>query len=486
MLCRSLKSLRLSASLSFRRSITSISSCQDELTALGVPVIAPDDSEYNSATHIYNPAFANEHPAFVARPTTVQQVQQCLQTATKNTVRVAVKSGGHSFAGYSSIDSSGFVLSLDAMKSMDWIGDRLRVAAGCSWSDVYAKVETKNHIIVGGCCPSVGVGGYVLGGGYGLLSRLYGLGSDNAVAMTMVTENGEKVVEASRTENPDLFWGLCGGGGGNFGVLVDVTFDLHPPKSAFYWTSMEFSNTDESRKALTFIGKYLRDIPRDVNVDMLIQSAGGEKQLLVDVVTSEATNDDVLVSSLLSLSSSKRRLFHSYDSYTKLVSDYSERHGYVHYENEPVYMKGVFVNDIPPSVSSYLVDDVVFPERPLCIIEFVHVGGQIAAKAPNYSAYVHRSAQYNCYSYGRFDNDAEKAVVFSFANAVHDSLRRYGVAKGAYVNYMDKYLHDWAPEYYGTNYERLCDLKQKWNPIDNNGPLHFLQEIGSLYNPPDD
>ncbi len=103
--------------------------------------------------------------------------------------------------------------------------------------DVYSSLEDTGYVAVGGCVPAVGIGGYILGGGYSMLSRAYGgLACDKAMSFTMVTADGDKVVTASAKENEDLFWALKGGGGGNFGIIVDVTLEVCPQPNQFICT----------------------------------------------------------------------------------------------------------------------------------------------------------------------------------------------------------------------------------------------------------
>ncbi len=105
---------------------------------------------------MYNPAFAQEHPAFVALPNSVEEVQKCLKSANFYKVPLAVRSGRHCFAGYSTIDSRGFVLSLNKLKAIKWSNNSVKVQGGASWGDVYNQMDN-NVLVVGGCCPSVGI-----------------------------------------------------------------------------------------------------------------------------------------------------------------------------------------------------------------------------------------------------------------------------------------------------------------------------------------
>lgn len=459
-------------------SCSNVDKCLQELSAMSV---VPDTPQYKVRTKIYNPAFAREHPAFVALPESIEDCQKCLSVATYYKVPVAVRSGGHCFGGYSTIDACGFVISLIKMKEIEWSDSTVKVQAGSSWGNVYDQMDDSKYLVVGGCCPSVGIGGYVLGGGYGLLSRRFGLASDNTLNMTMVSADGERVVSANQDENSDLFWSLCGGGGGNFGILIDATFKLHPAPPSFTWSSFNYHSTGDSEKALKLIAQNIDKMPDGLNVDMLIHKLSGYKQLVVDAVYSDSEIEkSSVIQGLKEIVDSHSEV---YTHYKKLSKDYAERHGYVHFEGEPVYMKGSFLNDIPPQ----LVDELIqleLPDDPLGIIEFVHVGGKIMNKSPSFSAYPHRYAQYNCYTYGQFHkSESEWDIVYGFASQVHNLLTTGGYAKGSYVNYMDPLLYKWQEEYYGTNYAKLCELKKIWNAVDNGGPMHFLQEIGSSYEP---
>ena len=191
-----------------------------------ISVSPAQGSAYDNAIKIYNLTYSYEHPAFVALPQSIEDVRRCLTVANSTRTPVAVKSGGHCFAGYSTIDSKGFVISLQKMRkvTLDLQRETVTVQSGANWGDVYSSVDNSGYVVVGGCVPAVGIGGYILGGGYSMLSRASGgLACDSAVSYTMVTADGKDVVTANEMVNQDLFWALRGGGGGNFGVLVDVT-----------------------------------------------------------------------------------------------------------------------------------------------------------------------------------------------------------------------------------------------------------------------
>lgn len=471
--------------LSIARNYTRATKIEEARKELADISISPEQAgQYEAAVKIYNPAYSYEHPAFVAFPGNVTDVERCLQVASSRGVPVAIKSGGHCFAGYSSTDSRGFVISMKNLNQVrvDEEKCQVTVQSGACWGDVYSAVDgTAGCVVVGGCVPAVGVGGYILGGGYSLLSRNNGgLACDSAVSYTMVTADGSKTVTASRNENQDLFWALRGGGGGNFGVLVDVTLRLHPRPRQFKWSRLTYDSVESTRKGMEAVSKNLAAFPKELNLDMALHGFFGKKVLTLDAVYSSDHQQQVEGAlSLLHPTSSTEPI--SYTSFLKFSTDYSRKHGFVHFEQEPMYAKGCMIHSIPTSLAKFFSEVVIPPE---CLIEFVHMGGDIQNLSSTDTAFPARSSQYSFYTYGRFGlNDLKhRQEVMQFATVTYEEVKRSGCSLGSYINYMDRFLDDWASEYYGVNYKRLCAIKEKWNPIGQ-GSLHFQQEIGSDWNP---
>lgn len=187
------------------------------------------------AAHVFNTRFDSVVPLAVARPVDARDVRDAIRFTTSHGVQARARSGGHSYAGYSTL-SGGVVLDL---RRLNWVkvDQRHRMAtigAGCQLIDVSARLARKGVTIPAGSCPSVGIAGVTLGGGFGLASRAFGLTIDNLLAMRIATADGQLRTVDDRTD-PDLFWSLRGGGGGNFGIVTDFVFRTHPlPKSATY------------------------------------------------------------------------------------------------------------------------------------------------------------------------------------------------------------------------------------------------------------
>ena len=441
---------------------------QEALAELKDISITPDQEKYKTFAEIYNPTY-DQTPGFIAVPADTHDIKRCLQVAHKLGVQVTVKSGGHCFAGYSAIGTDGFVISMYNFKSVTRKNDIATVGAGAEWRNVYEELENSEYVAVGGCCTMVGVGGYVLGGGYGLLSRSHGgLACDKLISVSMVTADGQKIVVASVKENEELFWALKGGGGGNFGVIFSVEIQLSKKPKYFVWERLEYRGTENIKRAMSLVGKYLNSLPKELNLDMLLHY----NRLTLEAVYSDV-NETVVIDALNKLECTSRHKVLQSDSYMEFVEEYSKRHGYVKREANPIYIKGILIDSLPVDLIDYFANLSI----PLyCLLVFVHVGGDIKEVSPISTAFPHRSAEYCFYTYGRYPDATD------FALSVFNKVKESGSAVGCYVNYMDRMLENWTEEYYGCNYNRLCDVKEKWNPLKEGG-LHFQQEIGSKWEP---
>ena len=441
---------------------------QEALAELKDISITPDQEKYKTFAEIYNPSY-DQTPGFIAVPANTHDIKRCLQVAHKFGVPVAVKSGGHCFAGYSAIDSDGFVISMYNFKSVTRKNDIATVGAGAEWRNVYEELENSEYVAVGGCCTMVCVGGYVLGGGYGLLSRSHGgLACDKLISVSMVTADGQKIVVASAKENEELFWALKGGGGGNFGLVFSAEIRLSKKPKYFVWERLEYRGTENIKRAMSLVGKVLISLPKELNLDMLLHY----NRLTLEAVYSDV-NETAVIDALNKFECTSRHKVLQSDSYAEFVEEYSKRHGYVKREANPIYIKGVLIDSLPVDLIDYFASLSI----PLyCLLVFVHVGGDIKQVSPTSTAFPHRSAEYSFYTYGRYPDDTD------FALTVFNKVKESGSAVGCYVNYMDRMLENWTEEYYGCNYNRLCDVKDKWNPLKQGG-LHFQQEIGSKWEP---
>src|SRR5579859_3502278 len=189
-------------------------------------LIRPGEHYYPTARLLFDPRFDGIRPAGIAYCANPHDVATCLAFARGHVVPIAARSGGHSYAGWSS--TSGLIIDVTAMRSIRYdSGSGLaQVGAGTFLIDLYSTLAAQGVTVPGGSCPNVGIAGLTLGGGVGVVSRAYGLTCDNLDSVQIVTADGAvRTCDSSR--NSDLYWASRGGGGGNFGVATSFTFRTH-------------------------------------------------------------------------------------------------------------------------------------------------------------------------------------------------------------------------------------------------------------------
>jgi FAD/FMN-containing dehydrogenase len=229
-----------------------------------------DGARYDEARAVFNAMF-DRRPAVIARATCNGDVVAALLFARSARIPLAVRGGGHSVAGYSSIDG-GLLLDLGPMNQIE-IDPRARVARvgpGVVWGELDAATQQHGLATTGGRMTTTGVAGFVLGSGSGWLERKHGLACDNLVSARVVTADG-RIVTASEAEHPDLFWGLRGGGG-NFGIVTEFELRLHPVGPTVYG-GMLIHPRDRAGGVLRFFRDFMADAPREVGGGALLMTA---------------------------------------------------------------------------------------------------------------------------------------------------------------------------------------------------------------------
>lgn len=229
------------------------------------PVILPDDAAYDEARKVWN-GMIDRYPALIVRPLDVSDVIAAVNFAREHDLLLSVRGGGHNVAGHATNDG-GIVIDLAEMKQIevDPAGRTVRVGGGATWGDVDAATQPHGLATPGGVYSRTGIAGLTLGGGYGWLRSTYGLSCDNLIAAEVVTADG-RLVHASATENPDLLWGLRGGGG-NFGVVTTFEFRLHPvgPDVMFVFVFHDGRGEDDMKRALRLYRDFSETAPDEAN-----------------------------------------------------------------------------------------------------------------------------------------------------------------------------------------------------------------------------
>ncbi|MFF7244604.1 FAD-binding oxidoreductase [Embleya sp. NPDC008237] len=430
-------------------------------------LLLPQDQGYGVARLGYNELYDDQLPAAVARCTSAADVQSCLDAARGHGVPITARSGGHSYLGYS-VPDGGLVMDLRPMAQVRVQPDgTVQVGAGARLIEVYAALAQAGRLMPAGSCPTVGVGGLALGGGIGVLTRKYGLTCDRLVSAEVVTADA-RVLTASECSEPDLYWALRGGGGGNFGVVTRFTFSTEPAPALTV-----FSLRFPAAATASVIGawqQWIADAPPELWSNCVV-SGGTPPTCRVGgchVGTADGLNPllDRLIAAASTQPTSRSVQAKSYlDAMKYMAGCANDTIAQCH----PTFEGGRLPR------SSFVAVSRVLP-APLDAQRMVQLmagrtgmdllldsmGGAVARLAPDATAFPHRSALATAQIYAS-TTPAGQAEATAAVDAVRDGLEALG-ATGAYVNYIDANLPDWGTAYYGGNLTRLKAVSQQYDP----------------------
>lgn len=443
------------------RSRPNLTTLRDLARQLDGRLMLPKQAGYSPARLDYNPRYDGHRPAGIARCESVADVQRCLEMASITGIPVAARSGGHSYAGYST-PSNGLVIDLSEFAAVRANTDgTVRIGAGARLAAVYAALGRINRCLPGGSCPTVGISGLTLGGGVGFLTRAHGLTCDRLVAVEIVTPDG--VTRHVRADHePDLFWALRGGGGGNFGVVTLFTFRTAPasPAVSFFlqfafaaaaevlgaWQTWISSRPDEltagcainSPDRCVVSGLFLgRESVLAGHLNDLVRQAGAQPTVLQTIPTTVAdamygfagctglsaaqcspdwTSNGTGLLGRATFTATSRILYRPTDPAAFVEA--------LHGANV-----SVLLDPIDGTAGRVPVDATVFPHR-------------------------HALATIQVYAAGRHRH---------LVSALRDGLGRL-VGPWGYVNYIDPTQPRWAHAYYAANLPRLRAVARKYDP----------------------
>jgi hypothetical protein len=456
---------------------------------LQVFAVLPSNPAFVNLTRIQQPLLSPaDAPAFIVLPTSEEQLRAALACASSQGLRVSVKSGGHSFAGYSRVAAPGFMISLQSMTSvsLDQVRRTARVTGAARWGDVYEAFSHSGnrYQVVGGLCPSVGVIGYTSGGGVGPLARDYGLAADNVLSYRLTLANGSATLVVDETNHPDLYWALRGSGGGQFGVVSEMTFRMHEGVDWYTWGQLTYSN--RTLDALALMAKHAAQLPRWLNVDAAL-SGGDSITLWIFAAQSRSETLRALAPFLdggSEAGGSNNGVTVSLDvknCFWEAIQAFADAKGYSSFSANPFLLRSYLLPNVSAQVATVIAQQAAetLPSD-ACGQSLIQFGGRISEISPSSTAFPWRQTAYMLYmscGYNAAQPNARaamQAVVDKWTAAVEPH------AQGSYVNFVDSLatLPNWPQQYWGANLPRLLHVKQQYNP-PGVGPLRFPQEIGA-------
>ncbi len=431
----------------------------DELRAsLRGEVLTAGQDGYDSARRVWNGAF-DRKPALIARCTGAADVILAVNFARAHDLLVAVRGGGHSLSGQSVCDG-GIMIDLSPMQSVhvDPVAKVARVEPGVLLGKLDHEAQAFGLATPAGTVSHTGAAGLTLGGGFGRIARRYGLACDNLIGADVVTAGG-KFVRTSAKENPDLLWGLRGGGG-NFGIVTSFEYRLYPVTSLMYGGQIVFP-FEQARDVLGFFSGYALAAPDELYIDcVVVTPPDGHKAVVFDVCYSGPIDKAEQV--LKPLREFRKPVVDGLRPvpYVKLQASQDANYAI----GRSYYFKAGFIHRVEPALIEELVGR--YQNAPATnIIVFAQAGGAISRVKPDATAFWHREAQYSMMVVGAWDNRADADPSMQWVRATWPSVEP--MTDGFYVNEL---AND-DPERrvranYGANYDKLVRLKNQYDPTN--------------------
>jgi FAD/FMN-containing dehydrogenase len=427
--------------------------------------ITPGDLEYEDARRVYN-AMIDRRPHVVVRPLGADDVVASVEFARANDLPVAIRGGGHSVPGFGTADDA-VVLDLSEMQEVDVDPfGRIARAEGGATLGVFNDATHKHGLATtGGIISTTGIGGLTLGGGIGYLARGFGLACDNLVAAEVVTADARRVT-ASESENEDLFWALRGGGG-NFGVVTAFEYRLHPVEQVYGGPILY--ELDDAATVLRFYRDYIRDAPRELGGFPAWQIAPP-----LPFIPEDRHGDPFLIfvacwAGPVDQGAAALAPFH------EVAPVVAEMVGPMPYPA----INSAFDALVPAGLQHYwkanfvkeLTDEAIAahlehgPKVP-AVNSTVHIypiNGAVQDVAPHATAFAYRDANFATVIAGMWPDPADNAANTAWVRGFYEATAPLS-EEGGYINFMADDDQDRIRVNYKGNYDRLVEIKRKYDP----------------------
>ena len=441
----------------------------DLRTRMAGPVFGPGDEGYDAARRLWNSAI-DGRPAVIARCHSSADVAAAVTYAVANRLEVAVRGGGHSVSGMSTVDG-GLVVDLSEMDGVvvDPVAQRARVGGGALLGALDAAAQEYGLATPAGAVSHTGVGGLTLGGGMGWLTRKFGLSIDNLESVEIVTADGQ-VRRASADEHPDLFWAVRGGGG-NFGVVTEFEFRLHPVDPTVQ-VGLLFWRLDQGREVLELARGVIASLDPELNVILGALNAPPEPfvpeqyqmqpgwAMVVVGFGADGAHADLLERLRRTLPPLWE--FVSPMPYVALQQLFDESNGWGQYN----YERSTYLADLSDEVIEAFVERVPAKTSPLSHVLFYRLDGAYCAPGEDDNAFGgERTPRYAAFLLAVAATpemlDADRAWV----RTLSDALAPHAVLRGTYVNGLAEADADRVRAAYGdAKYQRLAQVKNTYDP----------------------
>jgi FAD/FMN-containing dehydrogenase len=456
---------------------TLTSKAKEEIKALiKGSVLVPDDPGYEEARQVWN-AMIDRRPAVIVRCAGADDVPPAIAFARRSKLEISIRGAGHNIAGNALCDD-GLTVDFSNMKTVgvDAVKRRAYAEPGATLADLDEATQIHGLATPVGINSTTGIAGLTLGGGFGWLTRKYGMTIDNLVSVDLITAEGKKI-RASETDNADLFWAIRGGGG-NFGVVTQFEFRLFPVGPEIFAGLIVFPFS-QARQILNKYREFVSSAPEDLNVWVVLRKApplpflpekihGKEVVVLPVFYTGAAEEAEKLIAPLR--------------AFGNVHGEHLGVQPYVAWQKtfDPLltpgarnYWKSHNFTDLADGALDSIIEFAGKLPSPQCEIFIGQIAGASNRVAADAMAYGHRDARFVLNVHGRWAEAKDDAKCMGWARGFFQASAPYASA-GAYVNFMTAEENDRVAAAYGSNYGRLKEIKKRYDPEN---VFHLNQNI---------
>ena len=445
-------------------------------SAIKGKVLSASDSGYEEARQIWN-AMIDRRPALIVRCAEAADVTAAIAFARHNRLEISMRGAGHNIAG-NAICDGGLMIDFANMKKVrvDTAKRRAYVEPGATLADLDESTQAHGLATPVGINSTTGIAGLTLGGGFGWLTRKYGMTIDNLISVDVVTAEG-KQIRASESENADLFWAIRGGGG-NFGVVTRFEFQLHPVGPEIFAGLMVFPFT-QAKKILDQYRRFVASTPEELNVWVVLRKAPPLPFLPENVHGKEVIILPIFYSGI---AADAKKLIAPLRAFGDLHGEHLGAQPYVSWQKafDPLlgagarnYWKSHNFTELADGALDAIVEFAGKLPSPQCEIFIGQIAGAPNRIASDSMAYGHRDAKFVLNVHGRWDNAADDSKCIAWARDFFRASAPFASA-GAYVNFMTAEETDRIASAYGANYDRLAQIKRRYDPEN---VFHLNQNI---------
>jgi len=440
-----------------------------EVPGFGGELVHPGDAGYDDSRSVFN-GMIDRKPALIARCTSADDVAAAVNVAREQDVALSVYGGGHGVTGAAVVDA-GICVDLRGMKgiAVDPDARTARLEGGLTWGEIDAATQEHGLAVTGGRVTTTGIGGLALGSGSGWLERKLGFTCDNLVKAEVVTADGRQVV-ASEDENPDLFWGLRGGGG-NFGVVTAFHLRLHPI-GPIVLGGMLMWPAPMANELVRFYRDFVADAPDEVGTGMAFITAPPEEfvpepvrgQPIVAVIccyAGDPTEGEEVMRPLREFGPPGMEMVDRipYVAVQQLIDPPNPK-------GKLNYWSADFLAELPDKAVDTLVEHATNPVSPMSQMLLIPGGGAIARVPDEATAFGQRNAPFNTHFLSMWEDPSDTEKNVAYTKEIAGAMKPWTTGR-AYLNFIGDEGEGRVEAAFGPEkFAKLQALKAKWDPTN--------------------